>query len=140
MFLGFQAVAVDIQELSLYPVVLAWEDLELKVYTGDATAVKTVVHKCSGTFMPSEFVAIMGPSGAGASPFLHPTLPASQAYRPGAGNTAGLSISSSWPVCSTQPRKQSFGLCLKSAFHARFQGRDICEVPPLQQLNRPAMP
>lgn len=60
-----QSVAVDIEDLSLYPVVLSWEDIECKVYTGDATAIKTVVHTCSGSFMPSEFVAIMGPSGAG---------------------------------------------------------------------------
>ena len=64
-----QAVAIDIKDtLSLFPVVLAWEDVQVKVYTGDATAFKTVIHKCSGMFLPSEFVAIMGPSGAGKLP------------------------------------------------------------------------
>lgn len=47
------------------PVELSWEDVGCTVLTGDAKGIKTVLQKSSGNFLPGEFVAIVGPSGAG---------------------------------------------------------------------------
>ena len=37
------------------------------VLTGDAKGIRTVLQKSNGVFLPGEFVAILGPSGAGES-------------------------------------------------------------------------
>lgn len=64
--------------LTPIPVKLTWEELTYTVApTGGAGArtkrqPRTVVHPCSGTILPREAVAIMGPSGAGqVLPGLH---------------------------------------------------------------------
>ena len=60
-----QSVVIDLDRSTLVPVELSWEDVSCVVYTGDAKGTKTVLQKSSGSFLPGEFVAIVGPSGAG---------------------------------------------------------------------------
>ena len=58
------------------PVKLTWSDISYKVLqakaggSGERKSHKVVLHPCSGAFMPREAIAIMGPSGAGALPWL----------------------------------------------------------------------
>ena len=70
--------------LTPIPVKLTWEDLTYTVApTGGSGArakrqPRTVVHPCSGTILPREAVAIMGPSGAGqplSGIYLHTQAP-----------------------------------------------------------------
>jgi hypothetical protein len=58
------------------PAELSWKDLSYRVKAGTPPQPKTVIQKSSGTFKPGDSVALMGPSGAGASS----SLPASMAY------------------------------------------------------------
>lgn len=62
------------RELHPIPVKLTWTDISYRVLQakaggagGEAQKHKTVVHPCSGAFLPREAIAIMGPSGAGGA-------------------------------------------------------------------------
>lgn len=64
-YFGLQDVTIDLDRSTFVPVELNWEDLTCVVPTGDAKGTKTVLRKSTGTFLHGEFVAIVGPSGAG---------------------------------------------------------------------------